>query len=153
MRTTLRVVGFKVTDSSPSPTSVLTAREGQSTRTESPRSKLAEALKTETFHPLPRLRLKSTPRPQVTGFRKSLSHADLHHRDLVHLPSELSEATTPGSRASSVSTPMKIPSTLVTIHLNSLVNSVPDYPSFFFANLCMPFLYLHNPSSDPTHFI
>jgi len=108
VRTTLRVVGFKVTDFSPSPTSVLTTRECQSTRTESPRSKLAEALKTETFRPLPRLKLKSTPRPQVPGFRKSLSHADLHHRDL---PSELSEATTPGSRASSSSTPMKIPST------------------------------------------
>lgn len=116
VRTTLRVVGFKVADYSPSPTSVLAARESQSTRTDSPRSKLAEALKIDTFHPLPRLRLKSTPRPQVPGFRKSLSHADLQLRDLVHLPSELSEATTPGSRASSSSTPMKIPSTMTRVH-------------------------------------
>ena len=108
---TLRVVGFKVADSSPSPTSVLTSRESPSTRSiDSPRSKLAEALRTETFHPLPRLRLKSTPRPQVPGFRKSLSHADLHHRELG-LASERSEPATPGSRTSASSTPMKIPST------------------------------------------
>jgi hypothetical protein len=106
LRTTRRVVGFKVSDHSPSPTSVLTARESQSTRTDSPRSKLAEALRTETFHPLPRLKLKTT-RPQVPGFRRSLSHADLH----LVVPSAAEPATPSSSRASASSTPMKIPST------------------------------------------
>jgi hypothetical protein len=111
VRTTVRVVGFKVADHSPSPTSVLTSRESQSTRIDSPRSQLAESLKTEaSFKPFPRLRLKTAPRTQVPGFRKCLSHADLHLVGVQQSPSAL-EPTSPSSRTSTSSTPMKIPST------------------------------------------
>ena len=96
------VVGFKVEDSQ-SPTSILTAREigGVHHRPMSPRSKLAEALKTETSHPLPRLKLKSTPRP--VALKKSLSLADFGSTERNDLNAS------PGSRASCSSTPMKIP--------------------------------------------
>ena len=109
VRTTVRVVGFKVADHSPSPTSVLATRVGGQPAHESPRSQLAEALKGEAFRPLPRLRIKPAPRSQSAAFRKSRSHADLQHKD-VSLYVDRSEPATPGSRASTSSTPMRIPS-------------------------------------------
>lgn len=115
VRTTLRVVGFKVADHNPSPTSVLaTCLSGQSS-SESPRSQLAEALKGDSFRPLPRLRIKPTPRSQSAGFRRSRSHADLQHRD-VSLHLDRSEPATPGSRTSTSSTPMQIPSAMARVH-------------------------------------
>jgi hypothetical protein len=101
----IRIVGFKVTDASPSPTSVMTARsvESPTSSASSPRSKLAEALRREAFNPLPRLKIKAAQRLQGLGFKRSYSHADLPARDCAFPP-------TPGSRTSTASTPMRIPS-------------------------------------------
>lgn len=115
---TLRVIGFKVPDQTQSPTSVLTSAGGnpQQPSCESPRSRLAEALRAENQHPLTRLRIKTSKR--VT---KSFSHTDLTvlqvrtktvasgARSLLEQQSSLSRPETPDSRASASSTPMKIP--------------------------------------------
>lgn len=103
-RPAIRIVGFKVADASPSPTSVLRSGESPSSTASSPRSNLAEALRQEAFHPMPKLRIAAR-RLKGLGFKRSLSHADL-----VRDCSSGGSPPTPGSRASTASTPMRIPS-------------------------------------------
>lgn len=115
----LRVVGFKVLDPTSSPTSVFEGGEpqpqhGQHLLVDSPRSQLAEALRRETFHPLPSLRIKTLgKRHGLLGMKKSHSHVDLtrHVREGFRL-GERGDGPpqTPDSRTSASSTPLEIPS-------------------------------------------
>lgn len=104
-RVRTRVVGFKILDSSVSPTSVVSTDvvSSQLTMDDSPRSLIAVALKADNFRPLPRLTIKTTPKHgNLAALKRCKSHADLR---------EGSEPATPASfRSSTSSTPMTIPS-------------------------------------------
>lgn len=80
---------------------------------DSPRSRLAEALRTETFHPLPSLRIKTLgKRHGLLGMKKSHSHVDLtrHLREGFRIVERNEDPPpTPESRTSASSTPLEIP--------------------------------------------
>jgi hypothetical protein len=110
----LRVVGFKCDPTTTSPTSVCGAAASSPRTIDSPRSSLADALRSDQLRPLPRLTILTRPRQSLgAALKKSKSHADLLLPAARAAPAPRAEGSAPASPASrassSVSTPMRIP--------------------------------------------